>query len=305
MTARLYIGDALKVLPTLTPHSAHCCITSPPYWGKRRYTDSEQEHGAGALDEWVDDVANVFDATREILTPDALLWVVVGDTAVGSGGAGGDYNEGGPREKRAAYKQGDPGRRPKGSLAGAPFELERAMMARGWILRSRIVWSKTTGNGIPEVAREDVSHVRRPKYRHEYVQVWSQGMGYFYNADVERSEGVEGDVWQGPTADVERNAGFVAKAPFPEWLVLRALRRSCSFAKGETVIDPYAGACTSLKVAQRHGLDSIGIDLDPEAARAARARLSDVTIYGEEPNARSEDHEGDPFATDGEGRQGA
>lgn len=280
MTAKLYVGNALDVLPTLDPKSCHCSITSPPYWGKRSYTDDEAEHGKGSLIEWVHDVADVFDLTREILTPDALLWVVIGDTAVGSGGAGGDYNEGGSRSKRARYRQGDAGRRAKGSLSGAPFVLEQEMMLRGWVLRSRIVWSKTTTTGKPELAREDVKHVRRPKYRHEYVQVWSQGMSYVFNDRIERETGT-GDVWEGPTADVERG-DFEAKAPFPEWLVLRAMRLSCAFMDGETVLDPYAGACTTLKVAEQFGLNSIGVDLDPESVKAARARLRDVEIIGED-----------------------
>lgn len=284
MTNRLYIGDALRVLPTIAPNSAHCAITSPPYWGKRQYTDSDDEHGTGSLGLWVEQTACVFDQVREILVPDALLWVVVGDTSVGSGGAGGDYNEGGSREQRARYRQGDPGARPKQSLAGAPFLLEQEMMSRGWVLRSRIVWAKQTTKGNPEVAREDVRHVRRPKQRYEIVQMWAQNMTYVYNADAVGDIGFAssaGDVWFGPTATVERG-GFTAKAPYPEWLVERILKLSCTFAKGETVIDPYAGACTTAKVAARFGLDTISVDLDRESIRAARARLTTVEVIDAE-----------------------
>ena len=33
----LYVGDALDVLAGLPDESAHCCVTSPPYWGLRDY----------------------------------------------------------------------------------------------------------------------------------------------------------------------------------------------------------------------------------------------------------------------------
>lgn len=30
-------GDALALLKTFPSESAHCCVTSPPYWGLRQY----------------------------------------------------------------------------------------------------------------------------------------------------------------------------------------------------------------------------------------------------------------------------
>ena len=37
----LYHGRAEEVLPQLPAESVHCCITSPPYWGLRRYSGVE------------------------------------------------------------------------------------------------------------------------------------------------------------------------------------------------------------------------------------------------------------------------
>ena len=37
MSYRILHGDALTVLRTLPDESAHCCVTSPPYWGLRDY----------------------------------------------------------------------------------------------------------------------------------------------------------------------------------------------------------------------------------------------------------------------------
>ncbi len=41
-------GDALKILRTLPDDSAHCCITSPPYWGLRAYGTKSQLWGGGS-----------------------------------------------------------------------------------------------------------------------------------------------------------------------------------------------------------------------------------------------------------------
>ncbi len=34
---RIIEGDVMDVLPTLKTESVHCVVTSPPYWGLRRY----------------------------------------------------------------------------------------------------------------------------------------------------------------------------------------------------------------------------------------------------------------------------
>lgn len=41
----LYHGDALEVLKELPDESAHCCVTSPPYWGLRDYGTGTWEGG--------------------------------------------------------------------------------------------------------------------------------------------------------------------------------------------------------------------------------------------------------------------
>lgn len=39
--ATIHFGDARDILPTLPPAFVHCVVTSPPYFGLRRYTSDE------------------------------------------------------------------------------------------------------------------------------------------------------------------------------------------------------------------------------------------------------------------------
>ena len=292
MTAHVIIGDAragIRSLATAPDATFGCAITSPPYWGLRSYTGDRREHGVGSLDAWAADVGGTLNDLAPLLTH-GTLWVVLGETKIGSGGAGGDYNAGGARNGRARYRQGDAGGRPNRSSAGAPFVLEQTMMAHGWVLRSRIVWVKTTTTGRPEYRREDLKHVKRPKMQHEYVQMWTApGVEHFthnvdaYDHDVFgfNDEREAGDVWHGPSARTPRDATYKAKAPYPEWLVERCLRLSrpaMPTGVRPWVIDPYAGSCTTLAVAERLAWDAVGIDLDPETRKAAMARLNDSMI---------------------------
>lgn len=52
--ARILVGDALHLLPTLKPESVQCVVTSPPYWGLRDYgtEPSVWEGDAGCAHEW-------------------------------------------------------------------------------------------------------------------------------------------------------------------------------------------------------------------------------------------------------------
>ena len=51
---KIISGDALTVLHEMPDESAHCCITSPPYWGLRKY-DAPDSVWGGSKDcehEW-------------------------------------------------------------------------------------------------------------------------------------------------------------------------------------------------------------------------------------------------------------
>jgi hypothetical protein len=84
-------GDALDLLDHVEPGSVQCCVTSPPYWGLRTYGDDDREGGRQDLHAYLAWLVQVLDGVRLALAADGALWVNIGDTAAGSGGAGGDY----------------------------------------------------------------------------------------------------------------------------------------------------------------------------------------------------------------------
>lgn len=53
---RLYASDALDMLAEMEPESVHCIVTSPPYYGLRKYA-GEQERAWGGLEECLSGVA--------------------------------------------------------------------------------------------------------------------------------------------------------------------------------------------------------------------------------------------------------
>jgi DNA modification methylase len=100
------VFDRLADLPD---QSVHSVITSPPYWRKRRYLpdghpDAAREIGQEASPgEFLATLLRLTDELWRVVRDDGTIWFNLGDTAAGSGGAGGDYNRDGLREGQLRY----------------------------------------------------------------------------------------------------------------------------------------------------------------------------------------------------------
>jgi DNA modification methylase len=200
LSVRILIGDCREQLRTLPDASAHCCVTSPPYFGLRDYGVDGQMGLEPTPDEFVAGMVEVFREVRRVLRDDGTLWLNIGDS-YSSGGRGSydadDKEANGtsrPPRKRgsqldagfheAARQAGSVGRawvkpplgyKPK-DLLGIPWMLAFALRADGWYLRQDIIWSKP--NPMPESVRD------RCTKAHEYLFLLSKGPRYHYDAEA-------------------------------------------------------------------------------------------------------------------------
>lgn len=95
-------------------------------------------------------MVSVFRAVRNVLRPDGVLFLNIGDKSAGSGGAHktGGKNPGiSKSEVRSGVGTGYDFGVPALNLVGIPWRLALAMQADGWLLRSAITWVK---NATPE-----------------------------------------------------------------------------------------------------------------------------------------------------------
>jgi DNA modification methylase len=195
MTSTLLLNANALNIP-LADQSVHCVVTSPPYFSLRDYGIDGQLGLENSPEEYVTNMVAVFREVKRVLRDDGVLWLNIGDSYAGSGGAGGDYNEGGLREGqprydgtgRKSYRRDGaevvPGRtagyanlKPK-DLVGIPWMLAFALRADGWWLRSDCIWHKP--NPMPESVTD------RPTKSHEYVFLLSKSARYFYDNDAIR-----------------------------------------------------------------------------------------------------------------------
>jgi len=142
-------GDALETLRLFPDASVDCALTSPPYFGHRRYSSG----GIGAEGRWQDYVAALGAVTselRRVLKPTGSFWLNLGDTY---------------RGKR---------------LLGIPWRVAfRLTDEQDWTLRNSVVWHKVKGG--PDTSRDRLRNV------HELLfHFVLQPKGYYYDADAVR-----------------------------------------------------------------------------------------------------------------------
>jgi len=167
------LGDCIESMKKLPAESVDMCVTSPPYYGLRNYGDDNQIGLEATLGEYISNMVAVFEQVRRVLKPEGTLWLNLGDSYNGSGGAGGDYNKGGMREGQPKY----PGRKEptlkRKDLMGVPWRVAFALQEAGWWLRQDIIWAKP--NCMPEPVKD------RCTRSHEYIFMFAKNEKYFYD----------------------------------------------------------------------------------------------------------------------------
>jgi DNA modification methylase len=166
-------GDCLEILRGLPDGSVNCCVTSPPYFGLRKYGEAGEEIGQEQTPaEFVAALVAVFAEVRRLLKDDGTLWVNIGDSYSATGGL---VPHGGERADRDQGGMSGIKRsigRPK-NLLMIPSRLALALQEAGWYLRSEIIWHKVAP--MPESVKD------RPTRAHEFIYLLTKSERYFYN----------------------------------------------------------------------------------------------------------------------------
>lgn len=137
-------------------------------------------------DLFIEHLCQIFDEVKRVLVDWGTLWINIDDSYAGSGGAGGDYNEGGLKEGQPKYRPPKTNVRSK-SLIGIPARLQLAMIKRGWICRSVPIWHKP--NPMPE------SCVDRFTNDYEFIYLFTKQSKYYFKQQLEVIE--ELNRWSG------------------------------------------------------------------------------------------------------------
>lgn len=244
----IHKGDAQNVLKGFEQNSFNCAITSPPYYWQRDYKVLGQIGQEKTIDGFVKGVADTMDGVRRVLTADGLLFLNLGDTYYSAKGQpkGADKKSSARRFGLRAVDASGLGV-PRKTIIGIPWRVALEMVARGWILRSPIVWTRK--GTIPEPTAKD-----RPWRTYEMIFMFSKSPRYYFSRNALNGEQ---DIWT--ISARRRSNGGVHAAAYPEQLVERCIQIGCP--EGGRVLDPFAGTGTTLRVALKLGRSAVGIDL--------------------------------------------
>jgi DNA modification methylase len=157
--AEFFTGDALEVVEKLCKDPQNIgkyrlLVTSPPYFGHRHYGTDANELGREKDSQiYIEKLAKIFTKSRELLTDDGTLWIVIGDS-----------------------------RRQGGKLM-IPHRLALNLVEHGFIFKDDVIWYKK--NFISGGASKNLSQA------YEFVLCLSKGKDCYTNIDSIRTLGNE------------------------------------------------------------------------------------------------------------------
>lgn len=216
--------DALAFAKRLPDASVDCFLSSPAYYLLRNYQVDGQWGSEPTLDAYLANLWALFDEVYRVLKPTGTCFVNLGDTYMNDpGGQNGgakntlDYGKGNGRisakiveANRQAGRQQRAGvsdvRRK--SLMLIPERFALGMVARGWILRNRICWTKP--NAMPSSVRD------RFACTWEYVFFFTKSERYWSDLNAVRVPHSSATIRRVMQASVHEQAGGEKQALFAE-----------------------------------------------------------------------------------------
>lgn len=276
----LYLGDVLEALKQLPSNCIQCCITSPPYWGLRKYTeDITTEIGCEETPYiYVDKLTETFNQVHRVLKDDGTLWLNLGDSYVSkpTGSLGNSTGEKYGFSKNHKHQSNASKRIDKTgfglqekNLIGVPWLVAFSLQKNNWILRQDIIWQK---NAMPQSVKD------RCTKSHEYLFLLTKNQKYKFNhlaiqEKIDQSEFVQGDLFgdiDAPKTRNKRDVWYIHTepqknshvAPFPTKLVENCLLAGSD--DGDLVLDIFNGSGTTGLVSLKNNRKYIGIDIKQE-----------------------------------------
>lgn len=261
--AKYFIGDSRNLYKLIKQYhisSPDLIISSPPYFDILNYEGTRRQIGYGSnnYEEYLQDVAGVFQQCYELAKENATFWLIV-DTI-----------------------------KKKGEIRPLPFDIHRKfqeLYEKTWNLKEVIIWDKE--KNLPWNSKG------RFKNQFEYILFFKKGKKFTFNIDRVREINDLKKWWLSFPERYNPNG----KAPSNVWHYTTPLRgwgngkqnHFCPipFAlaekiifiasnEGDTVLDPFAGSGSALALASKMGRRAYGIDISKEY----RTRFQKEVVIG-------------------------
>ena len=265
-TSSIFHADALDLIEHLPDNSIQTVITSPTYWGKRKFSDDKREFGSESLKEYIEKNVNLYSKILKKLKDTGSLFIVIQDSYMGSGISRSHHNHW-EKNKNPEYIRDGLSSQVQGnissvtakhsviankSLCAIPYRIAIKLVDQGYIWRQQIIWEKP--NPMPENVKD------RLRQSSEYNLHFVKSRIYKFNSSYLQIKGKNGklrmmnQVW---IATPEPKKGHTAT--FPTKIVEKLLLATSD--EGDLVFEPFLGSGTMYDLSMKHKRCFIGADI--------------------------------------------
>lgn len=296
---KLYLGNSLSLDSILDGNSVDMCITSPPYWGLRKYGEDDELGREEKLEDYIINLVRIFDEVYYVLKYTGSLFVVIGDTYSSKNkGTGGktekQLTNPGAFFKPRKFISGLPDK----SLCNIPARFSIAMQDAGWILRNEIIWHKpnawvTSAKDRYTMDFEKVywfTKMNKDYYFKQQFEPFSDNTKW--NPIREKDGDADWDKRTGQPTHRARNMrpnkegrnkrtvwsintqsvyGMKHHAKYPEALLESPIDATCP--ENGIILDPFMGSGTTAVVAEKMGRRWVGVELVEDYCKDVIKRL--------------------------------
>jgi DNA modification methylase len=261
MTHHMVVIKDSRQMDEVKDASVHLVVTSPPYWNLKDYgEDQGVGQTAETYEEYFTSICDVFRECVKKLVPDGKL--IINIMPILLTGKNTKFN-------RRVTKTVLP-------------ELEEFMSSLGnMYFHSLYIWDKRKAVRFSSWGSYPYPPNLLSTYPYEWILVFSKsgkrppvGKNVKDASEISHEEftnWVQNSIWDFAPASAKQENH---PAPFPEELPRRCIRLY-SFV-GDTVLDPFAGSGTTLKVARELSRNSIGYEINPEFESLIREKVQSL-----------------------------
>lgn len=243
-------GTSSESMKNQNDESVHLVVTSPPYWDIKDYGSNKQIGYIDSLPEYIDRLKAVWEECHRVLKPGCRMVINIGD----------QYH-------RASDGQPYHITPLNAKVVNSILDATNQKM----IFLGNIIWQKVSNTETSGGASVMGSY-GRPRngyvsYDYEYISIFRKpGDDPDVPDELKDVDGIELEEWKElfdghwnfPGAQQDEHP-----APFPDELP-RRIMRMFTFS-GDTVLDPFMGSGTTMKVAEEMNRSSIGYEVGFDA----------------------------------------
>jgi len=313
MKLTLLEGNVFEELPKLEAESIDLVITSPPYWGLRDYGVADQLGLEPTMESYLDNLMRWVKEVWRVLKPTGSFVLNIGDTFIGGGRGPASLNCNHAEIQQPSKLRGGI-YRPKQLLSVSSFAYCRIVSDTEFVCRGEHIWCKPNVpspirsrlkhsheklfwfvKDADKYYFDERAWLREEKQnskaRCKYSKNISPGPSsinlsptstYRTFTDKARSS-KDGFIiehsWRVVPVGAKAN-GFELSgklpsqhvAPYPSKLITPYIRSLCPHTG--TVLDPFLGSGTTMRVAMEKGRNCIGIELDRKCIPYIKARMN-------------------------------